>query len=305
MRIKEKFLEWKESSLFEKVFSALFAGAIMVALLTRVVCIRDTKNYDQLQPELRFPDVIADVLYDEELGQIYVCYNDASYVNVYTEDGEFLWAVSTPYQRNVDFALMDGKLLVNGFAYDAADGIFLELLDENTEILLPEWEEDDAVSYDAYQVYRGTETIVSRPSWYWLTNFVVCWCIAMGSGLLYGGIVFVAMFVQWCRTRKQARIENGKGRGVLGYWKFKCALQGIWSVANVIAACYGRDITIGTIAVVVHFIVSGWVLTNLFEKLDTDEDQDRVLAFWHVCDWATVIVAFASVLVAQAVLGNL
>ena len=302
MKFQERFREWKESSLFEKVLSALFAGAIMVALLTRVVCIRDTKNYDQLQPELWFPDVIADVLYDEDLGQVYVCYNDASYVNVYTEDGEFLWAVSTPYMRNVDFALLDGRLLVNSFVYDAADGTFLGRLDEAIEIPYQELEE---FSFDAYQVYRGSETVVSRPGWYWLTHFVVCWCIAMGSGLIYGGIVFMAMFVQWCKTRKQARIEKGKGWGVLGYWKFKCALQGIWSVANVIAACYGRDITIGTIAVVVHFIVSGWVLTNLFEKLDTDEEQDRVLAFWYVCDWATVIVAFASVLVAQAVLGNL
>lgn len=302
MKFQELFREWKESSLFEKVLSALFAGAIMVALLTRVVCIRDTKNYDQLQPELRFPDVIADVLYDEDLGQVYVCYNDASYVNVYTEDGEFLWAVSTPYMRNVDFALLDGRLLVNSFVYDAADGTFLGRLDEAIEIPYQELEE---FSFDAYQVYRGNETVVSRPGWYWLTHFVVCWCIAMGSGLIYGGIVFMAMFVQWCKTRKQARIEKGKGRGVLGYWKFKCALQGIWSVANVIAACYGRDISVGTIAVVVHFIVSGWVLTNMFEKVEQEEDQDRVLAFWYVCDWATVIVAFASVLVAQAVLGNL
>ena len=302
MKFQERFREWKESSLFEKVLSALFAGAIMVALLTRVACIRDTKDYDQLQPELRFPDVIADVLYDEELGQIYVCYNDASYVNVYTEDGEFLWAVSAPYMRNVDFALLDGRLLVNSFVYDAADGTFLARLDEAIEI---PYQELEGFSFDAYQVYRGNETVVSRPGWYWLTHFVVCWCIAMGSGLLYGGIVFVAMFVQWCKTRKQARIEKGKGWGVLGYWKFKCALQGLWSVANVAAACYGRDITIGTIAVVVHFIVSGWVLTNLFEKLDMDEDQDSVLAFWYVCDWATVIVAFTSVLVAQAVLGNL
>ena len=56
-------------------------------------------------------------------------------------------------------------------------------------------------------------------------------------------------------------------------------------------------------AVVVHFIVSSWVLTNLFEKLDTDEEQDRVLVFWYVCDWVTVIIAFASVIVAQVVLG--
>ena len=295
---------WKETSLFEKVFYAIFAGAILVALLTRLVCIRDTKDYDQLQLELRFPDVIADVLHDPELGQIYVCYNDASYVNVYTENGEFLWAVSTPYQRNVDFALMDGKLLVNGFVYDAANGAFLKLLDEETEILLPEWEEDEEISFDAYQVYRGAETIVSRPGWYWLTNFVVCWCIAMGSGLVYGGVVFAAMAVGWWKTRKSVRIEKRKARAVLGYWKFKCALQSLWAVVNVAAACYGRDITIGTMVVGVHFIASGWVLTKLFEKLDTDGDQDIVILFWYVCDWATVILAFVSVLVAQAVLGN-
>ena len=58
--------EWKETSFFEKVFYLIFASAILVALLTRLVCVRDTKDYDRLQPELRFPDVIADVLYDEE-----------------------------------------------------------------------------------------------------------------------------------------------------------------------------------------------------------------------------------------------
>lgn len=293
--------EWKETSLFEKVFYAIFAGAILVALLTRLVCIRDTKNYDQLQPELRFPDVIADVLHDPELGQIYVCYNDASYVNVYTEDGEFRWAVSIPNFRNVDFALLDGRLLVNSFVYDAADGTFLGRLDEAIEIPYQELEE---FSFDAYQVYRGNETVVSRPGWYWLTNFVVCWVIAMGSGLVYGGVVFVAMAVGWWKTRKSVRIEKRKACGVLGYWKFKCALQSLWAVVNVAAACYGRDITVGTMVVGVHFIVSGWVLTNLLEKLDTDEDQDRVLAFWYVCDWATVILAFVSVLVAQVVLGN-
>ena len=301
MKFQELFREWKESSLFEKVLSALFAGAVMVALLTRVVCIRDTKNYDQLQPELRFPDVIADVLYDEDLGQVYVCYNDASYVNVYTEDGEFLWAVSTPYMRNVDFALLDGRLLVNSFVYDAADGTFLERVDEAIEIPHQELE---AFSFDAYQVYRGSETVVSRPGWYWLTHFVVCWCIAMGSGLIYGGIVFVAMFVQWWKTRKRVQIENRKVRFALGYWKFKCVLQVLWAVVNVTAACYGRDISIGTIVVVVHFIVSGWVLTNMCEKVEQDEDQNRVTVFWYAFDWVTVIIAFASVIVAQVVLGT-
>ena len=300
MKFQDRFQEWKYSPLFEKVLSALFAGAIMVALLTRVVCIRDTKDYDQLQPELWFPDVIAEVLHDEELGQIYVCYNDASYVNVYTEDGEFLWAVSAPYMRNVDFALLDGRLFVNSFVYDAADGTFLERLNEEIEI---PYQELEKFTFDAYQVYCGNEIVVSRPGWYWLTNFAVCWCIAMGSGLVYGGVIFVVLLVGWWKTRKRTQIEDRKARFAIGYWKFKCALQVLWAVVNVTAACCGRDISIGTIAVVLHFIVSGWVLNNMFEKVEQNEDRNIVTVFWYVCDWATVIIAFASVIVAQVVLG--
>lgn len=288
----------------ETMLRVSFTAAIMVALLTRLVCIRDTQNYDRLQPELRFPDTIAEVLHDPELGQIYVCYNDASYVNVYTEDGAFLWAVSVPYQRYVAFALLDGRLYLNGFVYDAADGTFLELLDEETEIWLPEQEAGE-FTFDSYQVYRGSETVVRRPGWYWLTNFAVCWCIAMGSAAVYGCFIFSSMLVVWWRSRRQVQIRNGKARFLLGYWKFKCSLQGLWAVANVAAACYGRDISIGTVAVIVHFIVSGWVLHNMFDGLEPEDGRDTVLVFWLACDWATAIVAFASVIAAQAVLGNL
>ncbi|MBR5021862.1 MAG: hypothetical protein IKY18_01485 [Oscillospiraceae bacterium] len=297
----KKWKEWKESPLWANILYVLFAGAILVGLLTRVVCIRDTNKYDQIQPELRFPDVITDVLHDPELGQIYVCYNDASYVNIYTEDGEFLWAVSAPYMRNVDFALMDGRLFLNSFVYDASDGTFLERLDEEIEIPYQELEE---FSFDAYQVYRGGETVVSRPGWYWLTNFVVCWGIAMGSGLVYGCIIFATLIAVWWKSRKRTQIEDRKARFAIGYWKFKCALQILWAAVNVAAACYGWDITIGTIAVVLHFIVSGWVLTNIFEKVEQDEEQDNVTVFWYACDWVTVIIAFVSVIAVQVVLGN-
>ena len=47
-----------------------------------------------------------------------MCYNDANCVNVYTETGEFLWCVSTPYLRNSYFILQDDKLIIcDGDAY--------------------------------------------------------------------------------------------------------------------------------------------------------------------------------------------
>ena len=90
----------------QTTLALLFCISILLSLGMRVLSVRDNKDYDVLQPELRFPDLISYVLYEESLAQIYVCYNDASYVNVYSEDGTFLWAVSAPYMRNI--ILMEG-----------------------------------------------------------------------------------------------------------------------------------------------------------------------------------------------------
>ena len=44
--------------------------------------------------------MIETVLWDENSEQLYVCYNDANCVNVYTETGNFLWRIATSYMRN-------------------------------------------------------------------------------------------------------------------------------------------------------------------------------------------------------------
>ena len=112
------------------VFVLIFFTGIAIGLIGRSICTRDNENYQTVQVELFAPDEIATVLHDEDLHQIYVCYNDASYVNVYSEEGRFLWAVSTPYLRNVYFELSNNQLIVynsaDAYIYDSSNGTFVE-----------------------------------------------------------------------------------------------------------------------------------------------------------------------------------
>ena len=97
---------------------ALFMCSIALGLFGRAFCTRSNNDYKSIQPESFVPDTIETVLHDENLKQIYVCYNDANCVNVYTEDGKFLWCVATPYMRNSFFELQDNKLIIyDGDAY--------------------------------------------------------------------------------------------------------------------------------------------------------------------------------------------
>lgn len=304
----------------QAILAVVFQTVIVLALLTRVCCIRDTQDYEQLQPELKAPDVIATVLHKPDLGQIYVCYNDASYVNVYTEDGTFLWAVSTPYLRNVYFTIRDEKLIIyNGdaYVYDAADGNFLELSDIDTLGLSHDTEgettgefEAGAFYYDAYQVYRGTangevKTIVSRPWWYILTNFVVCWCIAFACALGFLALRFFDKIRAWWSVRREVQFDSKKARVILAYLRTTSVLHILFAAAVIIAAIYHLDISIGLMAVGIHFIVSNWVIWNILDRIDADADQQKVLRFWKAFEFATFVAAFFSVVVAGVILGNI
>ena len=112
------------------VFLLMFFTGIAVGFIGRTICRRDNASYQELQSELFAPDEIDTVLHDADLHQIYVCYNDASYVNVYSEDGTFLWAVSTPYFKNAYFELSDTQLIVydsaDAYIYNSLNGAFIE-----------------------------------------------------------------------------------------------------------------------------------------------------------------------------------
>ena len=189
----------KETSVPFVIFSRLFMISITIFLIGRGLCVRNTQNYWDLQPELFAPDEISTVLYDDDQEQLYVCYSDSSYVNVYTESGEFLWAVSVPIWKNPYYELQEKRLIIydreDVYIYNSTDGSFIECA--NAEDLTLEFDREDEKTiryqkgefyFDTYQVYKvhsdGTkEAVITRPWWYWCFNMKLCWCIAFPCGI--------------------------------------------------------------------------------------------------------------------------
>lgn len=206
--------------IFYVLFIILFMGGIALGLFGRAICSHDNQNYAELQPESFIPDVIETVLHDKELKQIYVCYNDANYVNVYSESGEFLWAVATPYLRNSYFELQDNKLIIydnNAYIYNSKNGEFLGIENEENLDLNYDWEKeqtdefkDGEFYFDSYQVYRADSNgtlniIVSRPWWHWIFNFAVSWLISFVGALGIGITVFIEKKRSYNSVKKRVK----------------------------------------------------------------------------------------------------
>lgn len=299
----------------------LFDFGILLVLIGRVACSRSNPNYTELQPESFVPDMIETVLYDEELGQLYVCYNDANCVNVYSESGEFLWAVATPYLRNSEFELLDDKLVIydwDAYLYDAATGEFIGLEKEENLLLEHNWEEQPEEEpvpgdfcYNAYEVVRVNEdgslhAIVSRPFWHLVFNPAVGFCIALSGAFGLGVVVFLHNKqgfddVRKKNGKKKFRFTSRKAEIFSRYLKVTSIVQAVYAVLDVIFGFFGGFLCIGILPIALHFIVSCIVIWNQTERMSLNRDEEAVLNYRKTAELATFLAAFFSVIVATMI----
>lgn len=298
----------------------LFIGGISLGLFGRAICVRNTQNYQELQPELFAPDEIATALYHEDAKQIYICYNDASYVNVYTESGQFLWAVSTPYLRNAYFELEEDKLIIyndEAYIYNALDGSFIDCENADTlEYLDYNWEEPEGTDehqagelyYDTYQVYiaqtGGTlKPIVARPWWYWLFNFGVDWCIAFSGAALFGILMFLEKRKDWKSVKKGLLIKDKEVAFILKYYKITAIVQGVYAILNILLSVFGGFLILGIIPLALHIIISSAILDNRLGKYMLASDEESAFSYWNLMRIITFVIAFFSVIIVSMMIG--
>lgn len=304
------------------VFILTILTGIAIGLVGRSICTRDNENYQKVQVELFAPDEIATVLHDEDLHQIYVCYNDASYVNVYSEEGRFLWAVSTPYLRNVYFELSNNQLIVynsaDAYIYDSSNGTFVEKKKSDDIDLIYDWEneytdkfQNGEFYFDTYQVYKAQEdgsltTVVARPWWYWVFNFGVCWCVSFVGAIGMGSIIFLEKRKEYRKTQDATRyskqttvIENRKARFILKYFRIISIIHVIYAIFDIVFGLLLNGILcIGILPLAIHFIISNIVIWNMLDHIRLTEDEQTIIDYWKVCETGTFIIAFLSVIVA-------
>lgn len=316
------------------VCNILFCTGITIGLVGRVLCIRDTYNYQELQPELFAPDEIKTTIWDEDSNKLYVCYNDASYVNVYSGEGEFLWAVSTPYFRNTYFAIVSEQLVIYGrdvaYVYDAENGTFITKTD--TESLdIEDWEnekvkdlEPNTFYFQTYEVIKTDENgvpsvFISRPWWYWIFNFGLCMTFSFINAAVLGICLFIQSHQRYSAARakleaknkkpkctnKKAKISNRKAAFVLKYYKVDTAISLVYAVADIIAGIFFDGILcIGIMPVALHFMISNAILYNIQESLSVSQEEKDILEHWKLRNIYSFIIAFFSVIIAVACTGT-
>jgi hypothetical protein len=295
-------------------FTALFVLAIVIFLAGRLLCVRDNADYTAKQPEFFGPEEILTALYDAELGQIYVCYNDASYVNVYSEEGEFLWAVSTPYLRNAYFELSENRLIVynsyDAYVYNSENGAFIEKINSEDYELDYGWEnehtddfENGKFYFDTYGVYKAEDgalrAIVSRPFWHWIFNPGVCFSITLCSAFGLGILLFIEQSAEYRKikpSKQSANVSNRKAKFLLKYFKASSAVHIIYAALNVILAIFEIYVLCPVIMLLgIHFIVSNIVLVNVAGHAKLTGNEKKIFDYWAICGLASFIIAFFSV----------
>ena len=301
---------------------AVFVLGIITGLIGWGMCVRNNRNYQELQPELFAPDVISTVLYSENLQQLYVCYNDASYVNVYSINGSFLWAVSTPYLRNAYFELSADQLIIyNGdsaYFYSSSNGSFVKKEDADKYDLSYDWEQEytsqfeaGTIVFDTYQVYKCEEdgsltTIVSRPWWYWIFNFGVCWCFAFIGAIGIGIMIFLDSHRDYHNLKNDFKekdnkslVLNRKAKIILNYFRVVTLIHLLYAVIDIVAGIWFDGILcIGILPLGIHFIIFNAVLSNLLDNMKLSDGESKILGFWKTSEIASFIIAFLSVVVA-------
>lgn len=276
------------------ILPVVFSLAVAMGLLGRQIAAQVTEDYQNLQPEFTGPDTIETVLYDESLGQLYVCYSDANWVNVYSESGEFRWAVGTPYIRGNQFHLTGGMLACYGsgvvYLYSAADGSYLETADEDEMDLPYGAGATDQFTWDSFQVYdAGGRVLVDRPGWYWVFDFFLTWCIAALAALGFGFLLFLDR-MQDARTARQKNVL--KDRRARAYRAGSIAIIALnlgYGIAMLFWESIHPGLIFGIFPLTVHFILAGWTWLDRPARWDLPEEEYTITRFWRAADIASLI----------------
>ena len=329
--MRRRKIEWKT------LLGAFFMGAIALGLLGRALCTRSWKDYDRLRPECRIPDTIETVLYDESLDRLCVCYNDANRVNVYDGAGTFLWSVGTPWMRNSEFELLDRELVIfdgDAYRYDAVDGSFLGLAQEaelpgrHTSWTSQETRRVGPYAFDSFEVFRilpdgGTETVVARPWWHCLFLFSLWWVVAMLAVLSLGVLYLLEKWrdyraarcgramEQTAKTPGQdmigktpLRFQSSEARFLRNYYRSMAVGQLVCAVAVPVAAQLTPVVYAAVLLpVVLHFILSGWILDNRRDRLVCERDERAAVDFWSSMRIASLIALVISTAVSVIISG--
>ena len=209
--------------ILKKICYFVFATFLFLFLGGRLWCsVSSPTNYESTQEMLKAPGIIKTVICENDM--LYVCYTDAKYVNVFSTDGEFLWAVGVPHFKNAYYEISDSKLYIYGYqayVYNAKDGSFIETaLSEDLGLT---FKYDYYVSlsecavgdywHDSHNVYRVNEdglldTVITSPFWHWFFDSTITILLGFTIGTAVCAIIIYEKIREIILKRKKPKSEK-------------------------------------------------------------------------------------------------
>lgn len=289
-------------------FIIVFITGILLAMIGRALCVLSTDDYQKILPEINTVEEIRSLLVHPDTGYIYVCYNDGSCVNVYNSEGKFVWAVSTPYLRNVHFGLKDGNLIIcnsiDAYLYNDHTGKFISKKQTESLNLRYNYVKTGNVYFNTYNVFKIEDNgsynyIVQRPIWYYVFNFMFDWIISFFSITSAGITMLIVNSKKYIKdflnkkNSKKLRLPK-----YIRYIKTTIGVHLVYILLNILGGVFLKGIfCIGIIPITIHFAVSNIIISNIRNKNEFRNRDETSYSFWSSWSLATFICAFLSVAV--------
>jgi hypothetical protein len=275
------------------ICATIFLAGIFLCIISFGMSINSNENYEQALPEINTTSSIDTIKIDYSNDRLYVCYANASCVNTYSLDGDFLWAVSIPSHQNgsPDFYLENNKLIIywyDAYIYDAITGEFVEFVEDERfdDLEYPYYEDSVRQSpeacgyyYDLTDVYtydgNGTiKYIVEKPIYYLLLQPIVGFLISFISIIAIGIIVAIGEIRKIKKSNFNSVVTSSKAKIYIKYLKFLFTITILYSILNIILPIINTDFMVFNMAIipiVVIFIITGWLYKLITHKFSNEE----------------------------------
>lgn len=285
----------------------------------------NNEYYDLKLPEINTYCPIDTVKTDAENEIMLVCYDEATCVNAYNFEGNFLWAISIPrqeYSRGVTyFYLDDDKLIIERdtdvYIYDAVSGDFIEKT-YIEKLGIQSWRDtyeiyhtddlkklnDVLFDFDWYNIYKiddngnPTDYVLQKPDWYILTNDNWGFGITLIGAI---GIFLISVFGALKGLKKIPVDERKIGktaRIVSVYLKILFSFLIAFSIVDIFLALLSiANIAIAIFPVAFVFMLSLIIVDILIKRFN--DDEKRLCGIWRNYCVFTFFITILSVIIAM------
>ena len=285
----------------------------------------NNEYYDLKLPEINTYCPIDTVKTDAENEIMLVCYDEATCVNAYNFEGNFLWAISIPreeYSRGVTYFYLDNDRLIierdaDVYIYDAVSGDFIEKT-YIEKLGIQSWRDtyeiyhtddlkklnDVLFDFDWYNIYKiddngnPTDYVLQKPDWYILTNDNWGFGITLIGAI---GIFLISVFGALKGLKKIPVDERKIGktaRIVSVYLKILFSFLIAFSIVDIFLALLSiANIAIAIFPVAFVFMLSLIIVDILIKRFN--DDEKRLCGIWRNYCVFTFFITILSVIIAM------